>query len=44
MMLAGTPNGTKYTLNDLKGIASDAGFAGVTGHSAPPQTVVVLTK
>jgi len=29
---------------DLKGIATHAGFTGVTGHPAPPQTVVVLTK
>jgi 2-polyprenyl-3-methyl-5-hydroxy-6-metoxy-1,4-benzoquinol methylase len=44
MMLAGTPNGTTYTLNDLKGIAGDAGFTNVTDYPVPPQTVVVLTK
>jgi len=44
MMLAGTPSGTTYTLADLKSIASDAGFSSITGHPAPPETVVVVTK
>jgi 2-polyprenyl-3-methyl-5-hydroxy-6-metoxy-1,4-benzoquinol methylase len=44
MMLAGTPNGTTYTLGDLKSITAEAGFSGVSGHPVPPQTVVVATK
>jgi 2-polyprenyl-3-methyl-5-hydroxy-6-metoxy-1,4-benzoquinol methylase len=43
-MLAGTPGGAAYTLAELRGIALEAGFASVTAHAAPPQTIVVATR
>jgi precorrin-6B methylase 2 len=43
-MLASTPGGDAYTLNDLESMASDAGFARVTARALPPtpQTLVIL--
>jgi SAM-dependent methyltransferase len=45
-MLAGTPAGDTYTLSQLRQMATDAGFSGVSGHPIPPtpNTVVVATK
>jgi 2-polyprenyl-3-methyl-5-hydroxy-6-metoxy-1,4-benzoquinol methylase len=44
LMLATTPNGDAYTLNDLRKIASEAGFDRVTSRRlAPtPETLVIL--
>ena len=44
-MLAGTPAGDVYSLDELKEILGSAGFSQVTGHPTPtPQTVVVGMK
>jgi len=44
-MLAGTPAGDVYSIEELKQMYASAGFSGVTAHPTPtPQTVVVGTK
>jgi 2-polyprenyl-3-methyl-5-hydroxy-6-metoxy-1,4-benzoquinol methylase len=44
-MLAGTPGGDVYSLDELKQMYADSGFSRVTAHPTPtPQTVVVGTK
>ncbi len=41
-MLAGTPAGDAYTLDELRDQLQGAGFSGVTAHSLPtPETVIV---
>ena len=45
VMLSGTPSGDAYTLQELRGMLSEAGFKDVTAHPLPgPQTVIVATK
>jgi ubiquinone/menaquinone biosynthesis C-methylase UbiE len=44
-MLALTPGGEAYTLSELQGMLTEAGFGNITSHPLPgPQTVVVATK
>jgi ubiquinone/menaquinone biosynthesis C-methylase UbiE len=45
-MLASTPCGDAYTVGDIEGMASSAGFARVSARPLPPtpQTLVVLEK
>jgi 2-polyprenyl-3-methyl-5-hydroxy-6-metoxy-1,4-benzoquinol methylase len=44
-MLAQTPAGDAYTLAQLRKMAEDAGFKGVTAHPLPtPETIIVATK
>ena len=43
-MLAGTPAGDAYTLDELRDQLQGAGFGGVTAHPLPtPETVIVAT-
>jgi hypothetical protein len=45
VMLAGTPSGDAYTLQELRGMLTEAGFKDVTAHPLQgPQTVIVATK
>jgi 2-polyprenyl-3-methyl-5-hydroxy-6-metoxy-1,4-benzoquinol methylase len=44
-MLAGTPAGDAYTLNELQEMLTAAGFGRATAHPTPtPETVVVATR
>jgi hypothetical protein len=44
-MLAGTPSGDAYTLDELRGQLEQAGFKQVSAHGLPiPQTVLMATK
>jgi SAM-dependent methyltransferase len=44
-MLAGTPEGDAYTLDELTGMLEAAGFSGVRAHGLPtPQTLVVAQR
>jgi 2-polyprenyl-3-methyl-5-hydroxy-6-metoxy-1,4-benzoquinol methylase len=44
-MLAGTPGGDAYSLNELEHMLTDSGFSSVTEHLTPtPQKVIVGTK
>jgi 2-polyprenyl-3-methyl-5-hydroxy-6-metoxy-1,4-benzoquinol methylase len=44
-MLAGTPGGDAYSLNELEHMLTDSGFSRVTEHPTPtPQKVIVGTK
>jgi len=43
-MLAGTPSGDAFTLRDLQGMLTRAGFGAASAHTLPgPQTIVVAT-
>jgi 2-polyprenyl-3-methyl-5-hydroxy-6-metoxy-1,4-benzoquinol methylase len=44
-MLAGTPGGDVYSLEEMQQMLGKAGFSGVTGHPTPtPETIVVGIK
>jgi ubiquinone/menaquinone biosynthesis C-methylase UbiE len=44
-MLAGTPSGDAYTLDELRGQLEQAGFKQISAHGLPiPQTVLMATK
>jgi len=43
-MLAGTPAGDAYTLNELRDQLEGAGFGGVTAHSLPTPEMVIVAK
>lgn len=46
VMLAGTPAGDAYTFSQIKAMATEAGFSGVSAHPLTPQpsTVIMATK